>query len=203
MDMHFCTFLLNTLFTWYWQHTSCFVCRIWCKHEITDRSCLVSTVQAAAGGVMMWDVFSWHKLGPLPIDQLPTSIPQPSWVLLVSLSHPFMTTVDHLMAGSSRKTLHVAKIELIQLVFWTWYWDQCTQMASAVTRSQSNRAAIMDVLLTNLQELHDAVMSIRTKMSAEYFQHLVKFMPWRSEGKWLLSMWQSGLALFSCWGWHV
>ncbi len=35
-----------------------------------DPSCLVSTVQAAGGGgVMVWEVFSWHTLGPLvPIE---------------------------------------------------------------------------------------------------------------------------------------
>ncbi len=39
---------------------------IWCKeHESMDSSCLVSTVQAAGGGVMVWGIFSWHTLGPL------------------------------------------------------------------------------------------------------------------------------------------
>ncbi len=40
--------------------------RIWCKeHESMDPSCLVSTVQAGGGGVMVWGIFSWHTLGPL------------------------------------------------------------------------------------------------------------------------------------------
>ncbi len=45
--------------------------RIWRKeHESMDPSCLVSTVQAAGGGVMVWGIFSWHTLGPLvPIGQ--------------------------------------------------------------------------------------------------------------------------------------
>ncbi len=35
--------------------------RIWRKeHESMDPSCLVSTVQAAGGGVMVWGIFSWH-----------------------------------------------------------------------------------------------------------------------------------------------
>ncbi len=34
-------------------------------NESMDPSCLVSTVQAAGGGVMVWGVFSWHTLGPL------------------------------------------------------------------------------------------------------------------------------------------
>ncbi len=39
--------------------------RIWRKeHESMDPSCLVSTVQAGGGGVMMWGIFSWNTLGP-------------------------------------------------------------------------------------------------------------------------------------------
>ncbi|KAJ4939103.1 hypothetical protein JOQ06_028564 [Pogonophryne albipinna] len=40
---------------------------------------------------------------------------------------------------------------------------------------------IMDVQLTNLQQLCDAIMSIRTRISQECFQHLVEFMPRRIE----------------------
>ncbi len=37
--------------------------RIWCKeHESMDPSCLVSTVQAGGGGVMVWGIFSWHTV---------------------------------------------------------------------------------------------------------------------------------------------
>ncbi len=40
--------------------------RIWCKeHESMDPSCLVSTVQAGGGGVMVSGIFSWHTLDPL------------------------------------------------------------------------------------------------------------------------------------------
>ncbi len=35
----------------------------------------------------------------------------------------------------------------------------------------------MDVQLTNLQQLRDAIMSIWTKISEEFFQHLVESMP--------------------------
>ncbi len=37
----------------------------------------------------------------------------------------------------------------------------------------------MDVQLTNLQQLGDAIISIWTKISEECFQHLVEFMPRR------------------------
>jgi len=30
-----------------------------------DLSCLVTTVQAGGGGVMVWGIYSWHTLGPL------------------------------------------------------------------------------------------------------------------------------------------
>ncbi len=40
--------------------------RIWHKeHERMDPSCLVSTVQAGGGGVIVWGIFSWHTFGPL------------------------------------------------------------------------------------------------------------------------------------------
>ncbi len=44
--------------------------RIWRKErESMDRSSLVSTFQAAGGGLMVWGIFSWHTLGPLvPIE---------------------------------------------------------------------------------------------------------------------------------------
>ncbi len=35
----------------------------------------------------------------------------------------------------------------------------------------------MDVQPTNLHQLHDAIMSIWTKISEEYFQHIVESMP--------------------------
>lgn len=37
--------------------------RIWHEqHENMDRSCLVSMVQAASGGEMVWGIISWHTL---------------------------------------------------------------------------------------------------------------------------------------------
>uniref|UniRef100_A0A9J7X087 Uncharacterized protein n=1 Tax=Cyprinus carpio carpio TaxID=630221 RepID=A0A9J7X087_CYPCA len=42
------------------------VVKIWLKqNENMDPSCLVTTVQAGGGGVMVWGMFSWHTLGPL------------------------------------------------------------------------------------------------------------------------------------------
>lgn len=50
--------------------------RIWCKqHNSRDPSCLVSTVQAVGGGIMVWSKFSWHTLGLL----VPTHLLIPSF----------------------------------------------------------------------------------------------------------------------------
>jgi len=39
------------------------------QNENMDPSCLVTTVQAAGGDLMVWGMFSWHTLGPLvPIE---------------------------------------------------------------------------------------------------------------------------------------
>ncbi len=67
--------------------------RIWCKeHEIMDPSCLVSTVQAAGGGVMVWGIFSWHTLGPLvPIEHCLYATANLS--IVADHVHPFMITV--------------------------------------------------------------------------------------------------------------
>ncbi len=70
---------------------------MWCKeHESMDPSCLVSTVQAGGGGVMVWGIFSWHTLGHHVNATAYLSI-------VTDHVHPFMTTVypssDVLPAG--------------------------------------------------------------------------------------------------------
>ncbi len=91
--------------------------RIWRKeHESMDPFCLVSTVQAGGGGVM-WDIFSWHTLGPLvPIEH---RLNTPAyWSIVADHVHPFMTTVYHLlMATSSRIMQHVTKLKSSQTGF--------------------------------------------------------------------------------------
>ncbi len=67
--------------------------RIWCKeHESMNPSCLVSTVQAGGGGVMVWGIFSWHTFGPLvPIEHSLNATAYRSTV--ADHVHLFMTTV--------------------------------------------------------------------------------------------------------------
>ncbi len=102
--------------------------RIWCKEcESMDSPCLVSMVQAGGGGVMVWGVFSWHTLGPLvPIEHRSNATAYLS--IVADHVHPFIT-----MSQSSNH---------LSLVSWRWQWVHFTQMASAVTRSQSNRAPL-------------------------------------------------------------
>ncbi len=50
-------------------------------------------------------------------------MPQPTWVLLLAMSIPLW-------------------LQCTGLVFWTWQWVHYTQMASTVTRCQSNRATL-------------------------------------------------------------
>ncbi len=58
-----------------------------------DPSCLVSTVQAGGGGVMVWGIYSWHTLDPLvPIEHRLNSTVYLS--IVADHVHPFMTTVN-------------------------------------------------------------------------------------------------------------
>ncbi len=67
--------------------------RIWLKeYEGMDPSYLVSKVQAAGGGVMVWGIFSWHTLGPLvPIEHRLNATAYLS--IFADHVHPFMTKV--------------------------------------------------------------------------------------------------------------
>ncbi len=67
--------------------------RNWCKeHENMDPSCLVSMVQAASGGVMVWGIFSWHTLGLLV--SIEHCLNTTAYLRIVADHvHPFMITV--------------------------------------------------------------------------------------------------------------
>jgi len=67
--------------------------RIWCKqNKNMDPSCLVTTVQASGGGVMVWGMFSWHTLDSLvPIGH---RLNATAYLTIVSDHvHPFMVTM--------------------------------------------------------------------------------------------------------------
>ncbi len=70
-----------------------------------DPSCLVSTVQAGGGDVMVWGIFSWHTLGPLvPIEyRLNTTVNQS---IVADHVHPYMTTVNASSDATSSRIMH-------------------------------------------------------------------------------------------------
>ncbi len=75
-----------------------------------DPSCLVSTVQAGGGGVMVWGIYSWPTLGPLvPIEH---RLNATAYLSIVDEHvHLFMTTVYPSSATSSRIMHHVTKLK--------------------------------------------------------------------------------------------
>ncbi len=95
--------------------------RIWCKeHESMDPSCLVSTVQAGVGGVMVWGILSWHTLGPLvPIEHRLNATAFLS--IVADHVHPFMTTMYPSSDGYySSRIMHRHKAQIIS----DWFLEQ-------------------------------------------------------------------------------
>ncbi len=162
--------------------------RIWCKErESMDPSSLVSTVQAAGGGVMVWGIFSWHTLDPLaPIEHCLNATVFLS--IVADHVHPFMTTVYHLLMYFQQDNAPCHKAQIIS----DWFLEHDNEFTLLKWPPQSpdlnpiehfwdvveRDILIMDVQTTNLQELSDAIMTIWTKTSEECFQHLVESMPW-------------------------
>ncbi len=100
--------------SWFLLHSDGRV-RIWCKeHESMDPFCLVSTVQAGGGGVMVWGIFSWHTLDPLvPIEHRLNATADLS--IVADHVHPFMTTVYPSSDDTSSRIMHhVTKLKSSQ-----------------------------------------------------------------------------------------
>ncbi len=155
-----------------------------------DPSCLVSTVQAGAGGVMVWGIFSWHTLGLLvPIEHRLIST---AYLSIVDHVHHFMTTVYTSSDGYFQQdNAPCNKAQIIS----DWFLEHHNEFTLLKWPPQSpdlnpiehlwdvveREIHIMDVQPTNLQQLCDAIMSIWTKISEERFQDLVESMPRRIE----------------------
>jgi len=149
-----------------------------------DPSCLVSTVQSGGGGVMVWEIFSWHTLGPLvPIEhRLNTTV----YLSIVDHVHPFMTTVYHLLMYFQQDNAACHKAQIIS----DWFLEHDNEFTLLKWPPQSpdlnpiehlwdvveREILIMDVQPTNLQQLCDAIMTIWTKISEQCLQHLVESM---------------------------
>ncbi len=142
--------------------------RIWHKkHDSMDPSCLVSMVQ---GGGVMWGIFSWHTLGTLvPIEHCLNATVYLS--IVADLVHPFMTTVYPFSDGyflQDNVPCHKAQIisdcflehdNELTLLKWPPQspdLNPIEHLWDVVERE----IRIMDVQPTNLQQLHDAIMSI-------------------------------------------
>ncbi len=114
-------------------------------------------------------------------------MPQPIWVLLLNMSVPLWLQCTHLlMATSSRIMHHVTKLKSSQTGFLNMTMSSLYSIGlhnlnpiEHLWDVVEREIRIMDVQLTNLQQLRDAIMSIWTKISEECFQHLVESMPWR------------------------
>ncbi len=82
-----------------------------------DPPCLVSTVQTGGGGVMDWEIFSWHTLGSLvPIDHCLNAT-----VYLSIVADHVLSLYDYSVpssdATSSRIMQHVSKLKSSQTGF--------------------------------------------------------------------------------------
>ncbi len=172
---------------WSEESDATFRCRvrIWHKeHESMDPSCLVSTVQAGGGGgVMVWGIFSWHTLGSLvPIEYCLNATAYLS--IVADHVHPFMTTVypsfwcyfqqDNAPCHNTHIILdwfleHDNEFTLLKWAPQSPDLNPIEQLWDVVERE----IPIMDVQPTNLQQQHDTIMSIWSKISEECFQHLV------------------------------
>ncbi len=149
-----------------------------------DPSCLVSTVQAGGGGVMVWGIFSWHTLGPLvPIEHRLNATVYLS--IIADHVHPFMTTVY--TSSDEYFQQDNAPCHKAQIIS-DWFLEHDNEFTLLKWPPQSpdlnpiehlwdvveREILIMDVQTTNLQQLRDAIMSIWTKISEKCLRHLVE-----------------------------
>ncbi len=148
-------------------------------------------VQAGGGGVLVWGIFSWHTVGPLvPIEHHLKATATAYLSIVADHVHPLMTTVYPSSDGYFQQdNAPCHKAQTIS----DWFLEHNNEFPLLKWPPQSpdlnpiehlwdvvvREIRIMDVQPTNLQQLRDAIMSIWTKISEEYFQHLVKSMPRR------------------------
>ncbi len=154
-----------------------------------DPSCLVSTVQAGGGGVMVWGVFLAH-FGPLSTNWALYKNTTAYLSIVADHVHPFMTTVYPSSEGyfqQDNASCHKAQIISDWFLehdneFTLLKWPPLSPDLNPIEHLWDvveREIRFMDVQLTNLQQLCDVIMSIWTKISEECFQHLVESMPRR------------------------
>ncbi len=156
-------------------------------------------VQAGGGGgVMVGGIFSWHTFGPLV--QIEHRLNATAYLSIgADHVHPFMTTVYPSLDGYFQQdNAPCHKAQIIS----DWFLEHDNEFTLLKWPPQSpdlnpiehlwdvveREIQIMDVQPTNLQQLRDNIMSIWTKISEEYFQHIVESMHeesrqfWRQKG---------------------
>ncbi len=135
----------------------------------------------------MWGIFSWLTLSPLiPIEHRLNVTAYLS--IVADHVHPFMTTVYPSSDGYFQQdNAPCHKAQIIS----NWFLEHDNEFTLLKWPPQSpdlnpiehlwdvveREIRILDVQLTNLQQLRDAIMTIWTKISEECLQHLVESMP--------------------------
>ncbi len=155
-----------------------------------DPSCLVSTVQAGGGGIIVWGIFSWHTLGPLvPIEHCLNATAYLS--IVADHVHPFITSVyPSSDAYFQQDNAPCHKAQIIS----DWFLEHDNEFTLLKWPPQSpdlnpiehlwdvveREIHIMEVQPINMQQMRNTIiMPIWTKISEECFQYLVESMPLR------------------------
>ncbi len=147
---------------------------------------------------MVWGIFSWHTLDPLvPIEH---RLNATAYLSIVAYHvHPFMTTVYTSSDGYFQQdNAPCHKAQIIS----DWFLEHDNEFTLLKWPPQSpdlnprehlwdvveREIHIMDVQPTNLQQLRDAIISIWTKISEEWFNTLLNLCHeelrqfWRQKG---------------------
>jgi len=158
-------------------------------NENMDPSCLVTTVQASGGGVMVWGMFFLAHFRPfVPIGH---RLNATAYLRIVSDHvHPFMATMypssdayyqqDNAPCHKSRiiSNWFLEHDDEFTVLKWPPQSPDLNPIEHLWDEVERDLGALY-VHPTNLHQLQDAIQSIWANISKEWFQHLVESMPCR------------------------